>query len=401
MDELDNNVELALVRGIGAYLKATSPSDLPASLRRFRGFHSKGLASRRRELLAAFEHDEGLRARIVEWLDDKPTLPKKDAHLLRVAAARDDGWQEALRATSKPLGRLSSKSASQSQSSDLLERERERTRKARDEARRAKDEAKLRVDKAHKEMAELRRQLADARRSETATANAIKTAHAEREKALGELERERRKRRAELDKHKTSLENLRAELRSLRSELRHRTSEVTQLQTRIDSLTQPSKRVGKTASAPGGPRRPLKAPKGRLDSAPETLEEWLKEGDVHLLVDGYNASMSKKGFPGLKLEDQRERLVDVLSKLARRTGVKVTVVFDGSDVDSRPRPRRRSVTVQYSNPDEIADDHLVALLESLPPHPVIVVTSDKDLQRRAKEKGATIATSEQLLATLR
>jgi predicted RNA-binding protein with PIN domain len=119
------------------------------------------------------------------------------------------------------------------------------------------------------------------------------------------------------------------------------------------------------------------------------------------LVDGYNASMSKKGFPGLKLEDQRLRLVDVLSKLARRTGVKVTVVFDGSDVGSRPLSRRRSVSVQYSKPDEIADDHLVGLLESLPPNPVIVATSDRDLQRRAERLGATIATSEQLLALLR
>jgi predicted RNA-binding protein with PIN domain len=401
MDDLGDDVELALVRGIGAYLRATPPSDLPASLRHFRGFRSKGLASRRRELLEAFESDEGLRARIVEWLDDKPTLAKKDAEVLRLAAARNNGWREALRATSKPPKSVRSRPSTSAERTDLLERERERSRKARDDARRTKEEANLRVDEAHKEIADLRRQLDAAQKSETGSANAIKTSRAEREKAFGELERERRKRRAELDKHRATLEATRAELRSVRSELRQRTREVTQLRAKIDSLTRPSKGAERPVGVQRGPRRALKAPKGRLDTAPETLQEWFKEPNVHLLVDGYNASMSKKGFPGLELEAQRERLVDVLSKLARRTGVKVTVVFDGSDVDSRPRSRRRSVTVQYSKPDEIADDHLIALLESLPPDPVIVATSDKDLQHRAEKHGATIATSEQLLVLLR
>jgi predicted RNA-binding protein with PIN domain len=401
MDELANDVELALVRGIGAYLRATAPSDLPAALRRFRGFRSKGLASHRRQLLAALEDDEGLRARIIEWLDNKPALPKRDAQLLRLAAAQEDGWRDALRSASRPPKQVASRPSRPPDGGDILERERERTRKARDDARRAKDEANVRLDEAHKEVVELRRQLDEARKRETASANASKKARGEREKAIGELERALRKGRAEQDKHRVALESMRSELRSVRAELRHRTRELSQLQAKFESSNRSSKRDEKTPDAPTGPRRPLKAPKGRLDTAPETLEEWLKEPGAHLLVDGYNASMSKKGFPGLKLEDQRLRLVDVLSKLARRTGVKVTVVFDGSDVGSRPLSRRRSVSVQYSKPDEIADDHLVGLLESLPPNPVIVATSDRDLQRRAERLGATIATSEQLLALLR
>jgi hypothetical protein len=44
---------------------------------------------------------------------------------------------------------------------------------------------------------------------------------------------------------------------------------------------------------------------------------------------------------------------------------------------------------------------MVALLERLPPDPVILVTNDRELQERAAAHGATIATSDQLVSLIR
>jgi predicted RNA-binding protein with PIN domain len=143
-------------------------------------------------------------------------------------------------------------------------------------------------------------------------------------------------------------------------------------------------------------------PKGRLQDDPGTLEAWLDEPSVLLLVDGYNVTKSVGGFGELDLERQRDLLMDGVSRLARRKRVDATVVFDGSDVPPGTRRRARGrVRVEYSRPDETADDHLVALLEARPPDPVVLVTSDRELQGRAARLRATIATSPQLLALIR
>jgi rRNA-processing protein FCF1 len=65
------------------------------------------------------------------------------------------------------------------------------------------------------------------------------------------------------------------------------------------------------------------------------------------------------------------------------------------------RLERGAVAVEYSSPDEVADDHLVAMLEAAPAAPAVLVTNDRDLQERAGALGATIATSQQLLALIR
>jgi predicted RNA-binding protein with PIN domain len=95
-------------------------------------------------------------------------------------------------------------------------------------------------------------------------------------------------------------------------------------------------------------------------------------------------------------------LIDEVRKLAVKRKVRTTIVFDGSSVPpGRSRRLRGSVAVEYSRPDESADDHLIALLSQSPSEPAILVTNDRDLQARAAERGATIATSDQLLALIR
>jgi predicted RNA-binding protein with PIN domain len=142
-------------------------------------------------------------------------------------------------------------------------------------------------------------------------------------------------------------------------------------------------------------------PPGRLPEDPETLDEWLVPG-VWLLVDGYNVTKAEGGFGNLSLASQRDRLVDEVRRLATRKRLRATVVFDGSKVPPGTRRLERGpVAVEYSSPDEVADDHLVAMLEAAPADPAVLVTNDRDLQERAGALGATIATSQQLLALIR
>jgi predicted RNA-binding protein with PIN domain len=217
-------------------------------------------------------------------------------------------------------------------------------------------------------------------------------------KATGELEREQRKGRAAVERAQETAQKARAELKEVRRDLQAARRELE----RIKSAKKRSKaRVPRAKAVPPGPRSALPVPKGRFEDDPATLEEWLDAPEVHLLVDGYNASMSSAGFAKLDLESQRERLIEELTRLARRKKIKATVVFDGSDVASIGRRPRGPVRVQYSASDEIADDYLVALLGALPPTPVVVATSDRELQERAAALGATIANSEQLLGLMR
>ena len=121
-----------------------------------------------------------------------------------------------------------------------------------------------------------------------------------------------------------------------------------------------------------------------------------------LVIDGYNVARAPGAFGELGLEQQRDRLVDRVSNLAVTRKLRPVIVFDGSDVDPGVRTAPRGpVKVQYSAPGEIADDHIVALVEKQPPVPVVVVTNDRELQARVARLGATIATWGQLLSLTR
>ena len=391
MQAFPDDVEAALTRAIGSYLRATPPQELPASLRRYQSFRPKALTAHRRTLLDALD-DNGFRAHVGKWLEDKPNVDKREAELLGIAVERKDGWEEELssRATERP-----SKSDPSGPNVDaLVAKERERTLKAREEARRAREEMGAVVKELEAEIRRLRSEVTSLeKRLNTAEVRAG-AADAEAKKARTALEREQRKARSAVEKAQAAAERARDELKETRRSLNDVTKELARA--KVKPTPKPAK---KKKPEPTGPRKPLPVPKGRLEDAPETLEAWLANEAVQLVVDGYNASMS--GFSNLALEEQRARLVDELVNLARRTSTPATIVFDGADVSAAPKRSRGRVKVQYSAPDEIADDHVIALLETMPPHPVIVVTNDRELQSRARALGATIATSDQLLKVLR
>lgn len=129
------------------------------------------------------------------------------------------------------------------------------------------------------------------------------------------------------------------------------------------------------------------------------LDALLAVPTVHLVVDGYN--VSKTGYPELTLADQRTRLVGQLAALAARTGVEVTVVFDGAGIVAAPLRGTRGVRVLFSDKGVIADDVIRALVAAEPQgRPVLVATSDAEVVRSVQRRGAYTVPSTAILTRL-
>lgn len=392
--ELPEPAVAAIVRGVGAYIQVARPTDLPSKLRSLRGKHQKMLNARRKEIVSALD-DEAFRAMVIDWLEDKPIgIAKPDAAILDKAARREDGWVEAL-AGEVPLPK---KKTAAKDPNESLEREKARTRKAKEEARKAKEDATSALAAQRKEASALQGEVGSLRARVTSLEKDLAAAERQRAAAIAEAEREVRKARKRAEKAIADLDAEKAKAKRLRTELAEAKAKSQPPVPRKTRTTEPKVR----AVAEPQRRRKLPVPKGRYGDDPETLKEWISTPHVHLLVDGYNVSKAEGGFGDLTLETQRQRLLQEVGKLARRHEIAATVIFDGSSIaPGTSRRHRGPVEVEYSRPDEIADDHLIAKLEGLPKHPVVVATNDRELQNRAARLGATVATSNQLLGLIR
>ena len=386
-----------LVKGLGAYMRAAPVLDLPPDVRRLRNFHQKMLMAHSAEVVALLD-DEAARGLVLQWLDDSPTLPKKQERALRLAAERTDGWEEALGDLAGPVTKQGSPEEGLR---DALRRETEKTAAAKDEARRLKESSRKSLQEERAASKELRRELEAAQRDARESAASAAEARTQAERAAADVEKLERRAKKDVAAAEAREREATQQLRAARKELNAARRRIAQLEAELEKARQP-KRTAPKKEKPRGPRQPLPVPQGRFEDDPLTLDAWLDAPGVHLIVDGYNVTKSPAGFPDLDLPSQRERLVEQLERLALRKNVPTTVVFDGSDVPpGRSRLARTRVRVEYSRPGEIADDHLIAKLASLPPDPVVVVTGDRELQERAGAEGATIAVAAQLLELAR
>ena len=402
--ELPEAVEAALLRGIGTYIRTADQNELPAALKRLRGFRPQALAKHKRELLTALEEGPTA-ALILQWLDDaKPPLSKDDAATLRVAAQGEEGWQRSF--TAAVEAKLSSEDApDEGKVHDDLERERARTAKARASERSAKEALKVAQENARIREAELTRELAGVKGEVEQLKKELDSLRATNQKLADDRARERRRAEREMEKARRATRDAQSELKGLRRDLRQRDLELADITKRLDAGQERDPNAvsghGTATDLAARTRVVLKAPGGLLDEDPKTLGQWLQTEHVQLLVDGYNVSKSANGFSHLSLEDQRTRVIQAVDRLARKNDLRPIVVFDGARIPPGTSRRARGLAkVEYST-GEIADDHLVARLESLPPHPVVLVTDDKELQSRGRELGATVATTKQLLALAR
>lgn len=120
------------------------------------------------------------------------------------------------------------------------------------------------------------------------------------------------------------------------------------------------------------------------------------------LIDGNNVL-------GLRREDRardpgaRSRLVRQLLGFCREKSVRAIVVFDGEPGDGVPAPRTAlgDVTVLYAGKGSDADSRILGILDRAQDSAgFVLVTSDKALGDRARQRRARIITSPRFRRTL-
>jgi predicted RNA-binding protein with PIN domain len=154
-------------------------------------------------------------------------------------------------------------------------------------------------------------------------------------------------------------------------------------------------RTGRAARRASG-RTPLSVPGGLVGNQPEVVAHYLRAPGAVVVIDGYN--VAKTAWPDLELVEQRERLLDALDDVVRRTGARLHVVFDGADVIVPATPRRL-VNVRFSPAGVSADDVIRQLVAELPDDvPVVVVTSDNAVVADVRAMGANTLGSAQFLS---
>jgi predicted RNA-binding protein with PIN domain len=134
--------------------------------------------------------------------------------------------------------------------------------------------------------------------------------------------------------------------------------------------------------------RTAEGSRGLEQTDPQRLDHLLSLPNAHLIVDGYNVTISAWGET-LTLEQQRNRLVQGLGAVAAQTNAEITVVFDGADAIFGAKPGARGVRVLFSAKGQIADDVVVELARVEPEgRPVIVVSSDQEVASRVRRESA-------------
>lgn len=103
------------------------------------------------------------------------------------------------------------------------------------------------------------------------------------------------------------------------------------------------------------------------------------------------------------MREQERELLEKLYQTMRHLKSPMTVVFDGREKDPPEALLRnlRSMKIVYTPAKQTADEYILEMLEAVQnPDQEMVVSSDRELLRRAKQKGARIQTIEEFLKSL-
>jgi predicted RNA-binding protein with PIN domain len=270
---------------------------------------------------------------------------------------------------------------------------------------------------AKAEIADLRRKLGDAR-------NQARVARAEADRVTAEsadrtarLEAEVASADAEIRRMKAQVVAVEGELaRALRASRAGREAGTVRARLLLDTLLQSAQGLRQELALPvvsGSPADQVEAhlaetgartSSGSASLAlddPTLVREVLAVPQLHLIVDGYNVTRAE--WDDSTLEAQRVRLLRGLGPLAAQSGAEVTVVFDGTNADSRPVVQQpRGVRVLFSPRGVLADDVIRDLVAAEPPgRPVGVVTSDQEVARDvARKPGVRVIGSRALVRLL-
>lgn len=121
---------------------------------------------------------------------------------------------------------------------------------------------------------------------------------------------------------------------------------------------------------------------------------------MHWLVDGYNVIRRDPELSSREresLQAGREALLRLLAPVARRTGDRFTVVFDGAGIGPVLPQSPAAVRALFSRRGESADQ-VLARLAAQAGAGSTVVSSDRAVRQAAGRSGAIAVTAEEFLA---
>jgi predicted RNA-binding protein with PIN domain len=120
---------------------------------------------------------------------------------------------------------------------------------------------------------------------------------------------------------------------------------------------------------------------------------------LHVIVDGYNLIGRSSRYREDRrhaMETARDRLIEDLRRYKRFKGFRITVVFDGSQTEGGGLPGSttvKGIRILYSRGGQEADDVIVKMVGDAP-EGVLVVTSDREVDRHCRAYGATVVSTE-------
>jgi predicted RNA-binding protein with PIN domain len=257
--------------------------------------------------------------------------------------------------------------------------------------------AKEDLKDAKAEIAELRRKLGDARAQARTARAEVEQVIADSAERAARLEAEATSAEGEIRRLKAQVVDLEGELaRAQRATRTTRDEGTLRARLLLDTLLQAGQGLRQELALPvveGAPADRVEAhlaetgartssgSASRPVDDPALVRELLALPRLHLIVDGYNVTRAE--WDDVTLEAQRNRLLRGLAPLAAQSGAEITVVFDGTNAESRPLVQRpRGVRVLFSPRGVLADDVIRDLVAAEPPgRPIGVVTSDQEVVR--------------------
>ena len=424
-DALPEAVRLRLAEVAAEAVTEIRGSDIPAPVRRVAQFApSKRARVGGPVLVAGLRDSPAFRAAVTEWtrlhrpelLDAAAADPAAAAAAAVLLGQRCAGAQVAEVARRSSRVQLRAERDAALAKVGRLAAENRRLRQERDAAAAAAQRAgaagEAEASRLRNRLREQGVRLRDAlgRADEAAADRDAELAEVRRGSAALQTQLDRERVRAEAARRRA--ERAEAEAETARQALREaRAADEVRLRLLLDTVTGAvtglRRELALGDSAPSQAPRPADLIRGANPSYgvsgkvedPAALDRLLALPTAHLVVDGYN--VTKTGYPALSLSDQRDRLIGQLAALAARTGIEVTVVFDGAAVIAAPTTAPRGVRVLFSDPGVLADDVIRALVAAEPQgRPVVVSTSDRAVAESVRRSGAYPVSSAVLLARL-
>lgn len=420
-DQLPEPLRARLAEVAAAAVGGMPDADVPVPLRRLARFTSAKRAKLgAAALVGELASSSAFRTAVLAWWDEHRSGELQlasDDPLTAAAAAvltEDETAAEAVRLAGRraEAGELRAERDAALSRVDKLSAELERLR---GELAQARSEVRSVDGRRDAEYQQLRRRVSEQGARLRASHDAQMTAEQEladlsrcagQELAAMRDERDRERARAESERRRAG--RAAAEVAAARQAAREaRQADEVRLGLLVDTLGAAVTGLRRELALGGGGPRPGDLVTGAQNaSGGETATDTLAALDallsipsLHLIVDGYN--VSKTGYPELPLADQRTRLVTQLAALAARTGVEVTVVFDGSGVVAAPIRGSRGVRVLFSDRGVIADDVIRSLVAAEPEgRPVVVATADRAVVESVRRRGAHALPSAVLLERL-